>query len=370
VPTESKPLFNHDLLMNPEDVRAARHVFPAIGDVLDWPDLRAAFAPHERAAIHAKRQSRGSGVLALAAALAALWLAVLVPEITRYFPGRLTPQVLTIAVAALATAGLVLASRVLIGARKERWLHHRTATERLRQLHFQFLARRARQIAEGDGTVTAAILEERERTLEMLRIDLRPGMTRPADAIMEDLGGADCWLVDEPAPDPALAARPAVLGELFHAYARLRFQHQADYATKKIAPGIGLWPWEPEGQARRINATAYALTFMVVVCNVLAVAVLALALPGEVWLSVGTQTISMLAATGALALRVLEDGIRPRAEVTRLRNYRGEVLELYRKFEATTDVAVKISLMERLEELSYRELRDFLTLHHEASFVL
>jgi hypothetical protein len=78
----------------------------------------------------------------------------------------------------------------------------------------------------------------------------------------------------------------------------------------------------------------------------------------------------MLAATGALALRVLEDGIRPRAEVTRLRNYRGEVLELYRKFEAAADVSGKISMMERLEELSYRELRDFLTLHHEASFVL
>jgi hypothetical protein len=367
---ESKPLFNHDLLMNAEDVRTARHVFPAIGDILDWPELRDAFAPHERAANLAKRGSRGSGIRALAAALAALWLAVLVPEITKHFPGTLAPRILTVAVAALATAGLVLASRVLMGARKERWLHHRTATERLRQLHFQFLARRARQIAEQGSAATASVLEERERVLELLRLDLKPGMTRPVDSIMEDLGGAGCWLIDERAPDPASAVRPEVLGEVFRAYARLRFQHQADYATKKVAPGIGLWPQEPEGQARRINATAYALTFLVVVCNVLAVSVLALGLPGETWLSAATQTISMLAATGALALRVLEDGVRPRAEVTRLRNYRGEVLELYRKFEATADASVKISLMERLEELSYRELRDFLTLHHEASFVL
>jgi hypothetical protein len=46
-------------------------------------------------------------------------------------------------VAMLGLAGVILGSSILLGDRKERWLHHRAATERLRQLHFQFLVRRA-----------------------------------------------------------------------------------------------------------------------------------------------------------------------------------------------------------------------------------
>jgi hypothetical protein len=367
---ETKSLFNHDLMMNAGDAHAAREMFPAIADVLDWPKLHEAFAPHERAANQAKKQSRRSGVMALAVALAALWLAVLEPTISALVPGQKTLWILTIGVAVLAGAGLVLGSRVLLGGRKERWLHHRAATERLRQLHFQFLIRRARQFAAEDQALAAVAMQERNRALEMLKHNLRKGVAKPVDAIMEDLGGARCWLVDAATSNPAPAIRPAILYDLFRAYTYLRFQHQADYVAKKVAPGIGFWPWEPEGQARRINESAYALTFLVIACNVVAVSVVTVVPAGENWIFQAVQTISMLAAMGALALRVLEDGIRPRLEVTRLRNYRGEVLELFRKFEASTEVSAKLSLMERLEELSYRELRDFLTLHQEASFVL
>jgi hypothetical protein len=99
VSTEIKPLFNHDLLTNTGDVRAAHELFPMIADVLDWPKLREAFAPNERTANLAKTKSRRNGVLALAVALVALWLAVLESGINALFPGRTTPWILTIAVA-------------------------------------------------------------------------------------------------------------------------------------------------------------------------------------------------------------------------------------------------------------------------------
>ena len=135
-------------------------------------------------------------------------------------------------------------------------------------------------------------------------------------------------------------------------------------------PPTWLWPWGPQGQSRRIEQASYSLTLLVIVCHLLAVVVVTLALAGEGWISPAMQTLGILAAMAVLALRVLEDGLRPRAEVGRLRTYRGEVTELFRKFETAAEPAAKLALMERMEEVSYRELRDFLTLQDEASFVL
>ena len=374
MPDTHERVFNNDLLVNRGDVTLAREVFPTIGDALDWPQLREAFAPHEQKANRAKRQSRGRGLLALALALIALWLAALEPRLYELLPGEGLLWALTGAVAVLGTAGVILGSSVLIGGRKERWLHHRAATERLRQLHFQVLVRRATRLAAADPAVVTEALAERERVLDLLAHDLKLGITRPVEAIIEDLGGAECWLLPECPPVPSSALRPGVLDELFRAYARLRFRHQVDYATRKLASGAGLWPWEPEGQARRIEQTSYTLTLIAVICHVVALVVVTLAvtlaLAGESWLSPALQAAGILAALGVLALRVLEDGLRPRAEAGRLRLYRGEVAELSRKFEAAAEPAAKLALMERMEEVSYRELRDFLTLHDEASFVL
>ena len=115
---------------------------------------------------------------------------------------------------------------------------------------------------------------------------------------------------------------------------------------------------------------SYSLTLIVVVCHILAVFVVDLEPAGESWLGPGMQTFGILAAMSVLALRVLEDGLRPRSEVARLRSYRGEVEELFRKFKAAAEPSAKLALMERLEELSYRELRDFLAQQEEASFVM
>jgi hypothetical protein len=54
----------------------------------------------------------------------------------------------------------------------------------------------------------------------------------------------------------------------------------------------------------------------------------------------------------------------------RYQRYQGEVAEVERQFDAAANPAGKVVALERLEELSYRELRDFLTEHSEASFVL
>jgi hypothetical protein len=92
---------------------------------------------------------------------------------------------------------------------------------------------------------------------------------------------------------------------------------------------------------------------------------------GESWLSPPQHVNDRHPRGDGRARLVCAGGrLRPRAEVTRLRNCRGEVEELFRKFETAAEPSARLVLMERLEEVSYRELRDFLTLHDEASFVL
>ena len=177
---------------------------------------------------------------ALAAGLAALWLAALEPRLHDLMHGKAAAWALTGVVAGLGIIGVVLGSRVLIGGRKERWLHHRAATERLRQLHFQFLVRRATQVTASDPALVASAMEERERVLDLLAHELTPGATRPVETISEDLGGARCWLVGERPLVPLPLIQPSVLNELFQAYARLRFQHQSGYATRKLTQGVGL----------------------------------------------------------------------------------------------------------------------------------
>ena len=367
---EARTVFNHDLLMDAADARSARQVFPAIGDVLDWPKLKEIFAQHELLANRAKRQSRASGMTALLVTLTALWIAVLVPEIHGFLPGTLLLRIIALGLGVLAAVVLIFVSRAFMAAGTESWLHHRAATERLRQLHFQFLVRRARQFTAEGAATKSATMRERDRMLELLAHDMKPGVTRAAAAIIEDAaGGAGCWLVGSPPAAQIPTARPTALDELFRAYARLRFQHQADYVTKKLAPRAGLWPRQPLSEVRRISAASYGLISVVIVCEVSVLVVLTLGIPGSTSIGAALQAVATLAAFGALAMRMFEDRIRPRSEIMRLRNYRGEVLELLRRFEMAAEPSEKLSLMEEMEEASYREVRDFLTLHHEGHLV-
>lgn len=213
-------------------------------------------------------------------------------------------------------------------------------------------------------------LRNRESLLDALSHELKPGVTNQVDRIIADLGSAECWLVKEPSESGRPEISPPNLSKLFEAYVKLRFQHQIDYATKKLADGNGLWPWEPKGQSNRIQEGSYVLIVVTICSHLLAVVVETLNLAGSNWLGPTMQTVGVMAAMGVLALRVLEDGLRPRAEVARLANYRGEVAELLRKFSAATKPSERLALMERVEEASYRELREFLSLHKEASFVM
>jgi hypothetical protein len=124
------------------------------------------------------------------------------------------------------------------------------------------------------------------------------------------------------------------------------------------------------GQEERLIAIATLLTIVVIVAHLLVAIFTPLLSRGpDIELAGWAQAFAMIAAIAALGLRIFEDGMRTRFDVARYRRYGADVAELDYRFE-TAEPATRLVVMERLEELSYRELRDFLQDHRDASFLL
>jgi hypothetical protein len=362
-------VFNHDLLMNPGDVDKARVRYPALADFLDWPVMRKSFAVHEDAAKACKRRFRQYGFRAVFLGVLALSLAAAEPRM-HGLPVPYLDVALSIIVFCLSVSSIFYGHTFMRGQVKEDWLHHRAAAERIRQFHFQWLVRRAFHIAAASSSKAKSdLLEERKKRLISLDDRLEPGREAIIEPISKDFAGREAWLVEKE-ERVAGGGAPSVLNELLAAYLQLRFEHQSGFSTKTLSEGKGLWPWQTGGREKRLITLAALLTVLVVIAHLL-IAIFAPLFgatnPGLVgW----TQTVAMIAALAALGTRVLEDGMRMRADVARYRRYGGEVAELQYRFANATDNASKLALMERLEELSYRELRDFLTDHRDASFLI
>lgn len=362
-------VFNHDLLLNKGDVEGAEQAYPHVAEFLDWPELRKAFKPIDLAADASKRASRRAGIVGVICGVVGLWLAASEPLFKTRPMGWGDEIVLALVILLLGVAALLFGSSVLRGPHKDQWLHNRAATERLRQLHFQWLARRALAIAGATKAQKRELKDERNRLLALLLDDLEPGKAPIVEDIIKDLGGEHTWQVDRRAHGSAAKSQPE-LEQLFDALAKLRIQHQAEYAGKKLAEGHGLWPAQPKGQERRLSLVGGLLTFVIILLHLLLAILVPFFTSEAHQLGPWLQLLAMIAALTVLGIRVLEDGLRPKLEVMRYQRYQGEVAEVKRQFEAAADADEKVAALERLEELGYRELRDFLTEHSEASFVL
>jgi hypothetical protein len=351
-------------------VALAATKYPNIVDMLDWSELRKAFLRHDNIARRRKKYSQRRGVQGLIAGLAALWLGAIDLRVHEYAPSPAIEWVFVGVSFFLVVTALLLGGHILRGESKSEWLHHRLASERLRQLHFQWLISKFATVASTTPSERGSLRKDRELRLSALQGEFAPGRADLLSGIIDDHGARRAWLIDDDLELPALeGAHPETLSQLFRAYGELRIEHQADFARKKLEDGHGFWPWSPRGQAERIQETANALTVMAVVLNLLALLMLVLVASAGGTIAAWLETVGLMAAMCVLALRVLDQGVQPRADVARYRAYRGEIEELQREFNDTTDAARKLGLMVRVEELSYRELRDFIAAHNDASFI-
>ncbi len=369
--------FNDDLLANAGDVERAGNLYPDIVHVLDHPELRQLFSSYDVPANKAKRCSRKAGFLAVALVAASLWLLALEPILRLYFPdqGEPHPGPLVLAEhwlvglsAVLAIGGLALGFfGVLFRRAKSEWLHRRLMTERLRQFHFQTFACRIPEIVaslQGDQAVERFV-EQRKSWLAAFGMHYEGKLKAEFSLTLGVEEREHFWL--HPAPKVDDAALEKVPASLFAAYRELRIVHQLQYATYRLGEGDTLLPTLPRPQAEAFSGLSMIAVVTIVALHLgIGVAVLQHGETVGTWLASAVIMVAIL----VLAIRTLEEGLKPEREVERYRHYQFSVRAVRDRFDAAASPRDKIHIMEEMERLTFDEMCDFLKTHAHARFVM
>ncbi len=368
--------FNDDLLANEGDLERAAGLYPDLVHVLDHPELRQLFSSYDVPANKAKGRSRIAGCAAVALVTISLLLLALEPILRLYSEqgeqhrGLLKIEHALVYVSAVfAVVGAVIGLfGVLFRRAKSEWLHRRLMTERLRQFHFQTLVRRIPEIVaslQGDQAI-ASFIEQRKSWLAAFRLRHEGKLNSEFGLILEGRDRERFWL--HPAAkidDETLAKIPA---NLFAAYRELRIVHQLQYASYRLGEGDSLLPALPRPQA-----DAFSRISMIAVVTIVALHIgIGFAVFRQQAEMMGTwlASLAIMVAIVGLAIRTLEEGLKPEREVERYRHYQFSVLAVCDRFEAASSPREKISVMEQMERLVSDEMCDFIETHAHARFVM
>ena len=137
---------NDDLMLSAATRDKLAAQYPQIIAVLDWPALREKFAVLDKQANDARDETRNNGLYAVGFGTAALILAALTPLLsvdtaTTGWVERAPPILATLGTIGFSIASWLKAMRPAFrNSDRARWLERRFLSERLRQLHFQFVA--------------------------------------------------------------------------------------------------------------------------------------------------------------------------------------------------------------------------------------
>jgi hypothetical protein len=300
---------------------------------------------------------------------------------------------------------------ILIGPRKQRWLHNRLRTERIRQFYFQTFLLRVGQILKGDDELKACreISVEFDNTSEgktavWLRDEILKGddefkatcQKRLYDLtkrLKEEIGvefnnttegKTEVWLWEDlknqeqqagadirpgETEQPIGTAANEELKLLFPAYRELRIQHQIDYTSHKLREGHRRFFASPVWQANVL----WGITLGCIISICLFHACL-LFVHWPYW-----SVFIIIFAITALAVRAIEQGLQPEREKERYQQYLWALEDVRERFDMRKpedgnwkvyQVRAALRIMEEMERLSYREMRDFLICNDEAMFVM
>lgn len=369
----AKHRYNDDLLVCATSRQDAQAEFPGVFHVLHDPELQQAFEPIDMRAARAKRCSQHAGTLAVVSAVVSLAAAAAEP-LWGHWPGA-WPTVVAIAAGLLGLGAVVLGGfGVLHGRQKERWLHQRLWTERLRQLHFQGFIWRIREIADScnaaDPLAHRRFIENRRRTLETFLHRLQGHVDAELSALLAPTGGAKVWLYEGGGSPPSLPPGfdPT---EMFSAYRRLRFEEQVGYAEHKLRSSQFV-PWlttAPLRNQRQILRTIWTLAFGALVAWDL-VLILGSVSGWQVAHGSLSHVVVVWLALLALGARTLEEGFGLSREIERYEDYRAEVFDALQRFNAARTAEEKLRVMMDMERISFDEMRSFLRTLNESSYVL
>ncbi len=359
--------FNSDIFLTETDREMAKRAFPNVSFALNNPALREIFELHDHRANTAKKRSRRWGVLAVLLATTALVIAASSSLYNGFGPE--TTQAVSIVGALCGIAGVSIGYfGVMFRGRKLLWLTDRLATERMRQFHFQHYAAHGGAILRGarDPAAAEAYLKLRDRDFERFKVNFLSRLEDAFHAMVEteDAGGGLLFDFMEdipPADDPNLE-------EYYRAYELLRFQRQLDYCNLLLSERRSVWQHSPARQAKFFSAFA-------IMCLGLILAIDSLIFLGAI-INLPMLATPIFSVAGiwmaffALSARTIEEGLQPRTEVERMRQYRIAINRSYDRFRAARTPEEKIEPMVDLENASYEEMLPFLKTNFEARFVM
>jgi hypothetical protein len=370
-PFSQDHIFNDDLLINDGDLEHAKFQFSEIFHVLDHPELRLVFLRYEEMANKARIRVRGMGLLAVLCGTVAL-LSTATESLWHHW--SLAWLVGMVFELAFFVAALIAVGGLWLGPWKKRWLECRLMTERLRQWHFQLLARRSSEVeASCDQTnpnSVALFQAQRAKWFNDFIHGYRGKLDSQLVSFTSDLDYAEDWLHPLNANSNA---NSAVLGRIFEAYRRLRFMHQCDFANHKMTESKDrkLWQflkWPLLRQQAMIRALVASCFVLALLCSAAVIVnrVFEIKLTYDNYFGSAAIVIAII----GVALRTLQDGLGVTKDIERYRDYRGKVSRLLLWFDATTDGKTRLKLMEEMELAVVDEMKDFLRTHQDAAFVL
>ena len=361
--------YNSDLLFLKDDVERVRRCYPAIIHVLDHPELRAHFKEYDDPANSAKRRSLIAGVIAIFLGAFSLIIAAAEP-----IHARLPDQMwywLAVVSAVVGLASLVIGlSGVMFRKSKSAWLCRRLMTERLRQFHFQTLVCRLPEIIASSAGAPAVqhYLDQRAGWFAQFRRCFDDCQPDELQKILDSSETVDFWL--HPLPEKTTnEPAPQLASQIFVAYRDLRIMHQLGYANERLRQSKTIVPSSPRSQAALFsNASLLCISALFVIHGVISVAT-----PfgwREIVYSHWTHLAAIWIAIGALAIRALEEGLKPDREIERYQHYQFAVRAIRDRYDAAKSWHEKIEIMKEMERLSYDEMCDFLKTHIKARFIL
>lgn len=375
-------VYNDDLVLNQEKREELKRDYPRVWFALGQPGAGEVFDKVDKVAKQEKTNFRNYGFMAVCLATLALVLASMEPALRSYFPKNVEwpGQVLALVASAVGLLSVAIGMAGMgISVRKRQWLQNRLLAERLRQWQWQYF------VANIPAMLEAAKSEAGMEAFRVARAtafaDFHRRYSRNVGGRLNEILGEGRTLLTKTwiAPDqgksaaavgqwlarkePIVGDERVILDELFRAYDSERFGGQMDYVGYMLGDG----PFNTHSVTQRATLQGIGRNIVLVIVGVHVLVIAGIA-TGRMDLT-APAVLTMTLALIALAARVIEDGLRPTEQITRLQGYLSVMATARGRFTSGDD-GQKVAAMIALEEAAAVEMIDFLREGHHARFVM
>lgn len=372
--------FNDEFFLTDRDRKNLEIIYPKTEFSIYSSHISDAFLAIDRSVKGQKKLLQNIGFLTVTFALLALITATVEPTIFAQLAhdGHIDEKIPKAMAVIASIFGII---SVLVGVFglgfstfRDRWLAGRLIAERIRQWRWQYFCAHLNEIYAAAQDIGPAKDEYQKRmnaAFDLALAEFKLNFRFHYDQICCE-SDAPAWI--DPTWEQDLkqnaqllidSNQDPILRELRQAYLDIRIGAQERYAIY-ISTGEGPFRTHPRTQLNIIRGWSYAIIVAVFVVHALVLVGAWREIPALI--SPEVHALAVSAALCALALRALEDGLRPTEAMTRMRGYLAEIRALRRKFQAATTSAEMKDVISSMEDASFREMQDFLIEARAARF--